>query len=319
MPRLLGRRLTLGLLVLISIAPLRAQLTFTFDYSLDSGNFFSGANEGRRQYLEAVGTYVSQYFTATTLSAINPAGANSWNVIANNPANPAATLSLGNLSVPANTVVVYAGGAALGGSVLAQAGPAGYSASGDTTWVNQTVQKRDLSLGAYARTAVGSLAFNSSTAWYFDPTPQANASFTGQYDFFSVAAHELLHVLGFGITETAWGWKANLFGGTFNGSRSLDEKSDAQLGILLNSGIDHWAQNTVSFSMRDGTSQEALMDPDIAAGVRKYLTSLDLRAMQDIGYVTNFTAVPEPSTYAFGAGVVSLVWAWRRRRRRAQS
>ena len=61
------------------------------------------------------------------------------------------------------------------------------------------------------------------------------------------------------------------------------------------------------------------MDPDIAAGVRKYLTSLDLRAMQDIGYVTNFTAVPEPSTYAFGAGVVSLVWAWRRRRRRAQS
>jgi hypothetical protein len=71
--------------------------------------------------------------------------------------------------------------------------------------------------------------------------------------------------------------------------------------------------------MLDGTSQEALMDPDIAAGVRKYLTSLDLRAMQDIGYVTNFTAVPEPSTYALGAGVISVVWAWRRRRRRAQS
>lgn len=315
MPRLPGRCLTLGFLVLLSIAPLRAQLTFTFNYSLDSGNFFSGDNIGRRQHLEAVGTYVSQYFTATTLSAITPAGSNSWDVQVSSPANPSSTpISLGNLTIPANTVVIYVGGASLGGSVLAQAGPAGYSVSGDATWVNQTVEKRDLSLGAYARTAVGSLSFNSATSWFFDPTPQANATFAGQYDFFSVAAHELLHVLGFGITDTGWGWKANLFGGTFNGSRSLDEKSSAQLGISLNAGSDHWAQNTLSFSMRDGTSQETLMDPDIAAGVRKYLTTLDLRAMQDIGYATNFTAVPEPSTYAFGAGVISLVWAWRRRR-----
>lgn len=314
MPRHLGRCLTLGFLVLLSIAPLRAQLTFTFDYSLDSGNFFSGANAGRRQYLEAVGSYVSQYFTATTLSAITPAGSNSWDVQVSNPANPSATVSRGNLEVPANTVIVYVGGAALGGSVLAQAGPAGYSASGDATWVNQTVEKRDLSLGAYARTAVGSLSFNSATSWFFDPTPQANATFAGQYDFFSVAAHELLHVLGFGITDTGWGWKANLFGGTFNGSRSLDEKSSAQLGISLNAGSDHWAQNTLSFSMRDGTSQETLMDPDIGTGVRKYLTTLDLRAMTDIGYTANYTAVPEPSTYALAAGGFCLVWAWRRRR-----
>ena len=56
------------------------------------------------------------------------------------------------------------------------------------------------------------------------------------------------------------------------------------------------------------------MTPSFAAGVRKYLTTLDLRAIEDIGYPANFTAVPEPSTYAFGAGVISLVWAWRRRR-----
>jgi hypothetical protein len=66
--------------------------------------------------------------------------------------------------------------------------------------------------------------------------------------------------------------------------------------------------------MRDGTSQETLMDPDIAAGVRKYLTTLDLRAMHDIGYPANFTAVPEPAAFGVGAGVISLVWAWRRRR-----
>jgi hypothetical protein len=111
MPRHPGRCLTLGFLVLLSLAPLRAQLTFTFDYSLDSGNFFSGANEGRRQYLEAVGSYVSQYFTATTLSAITPAGSNSWDVQVSNPANPSSTpISLGNLAIPANTVVIYVGG-----------------------------------------------------------------------------------------------------------------------------------------------------------------------------------------------------------------
>ncbi|MFM9092552.1 MAG: hypothetical protein ACKOUK_12545, partial [Verrucomicrobiota bacterium] len=184
--------------------------------------------------------------------------------------------------------------------------------------LNQTIAKRDLSLGAYARTAVGSLSFDSSTSWFFDATPLTSKTFTGQYDFFSVAAHELLHVLGFGITETGWGWNAKLFGGTFNGSRSLEEKT-ALDGIPLSSGNSHWAAGTLSFSMRDGTSQETLMDPDIAAGVRKYLTSLDLRAMQDIGYVTNFTAVPEPATCGAGAGVFCLVWAWRRRGRRDQS
>ena len=316
MLRFLGCRLALGLLVLLSIAPLRAQLTFTFDYTLDTGNFFSQTE--RRQALEAVGTYVSQYFTATSLSAIAPGGTNSWDVQVANPANPATIVSQGNLPVPANTIIVYAGGSALGGSSLAQAGPAGYSASGDTTWRTQTIAKRDLSLGAYARTAVGSLSFDSATDWFFDSTPLTSKTFTGQYDFFSVAAHELLHVLGFGITETGWGWNAKVFGGTFNGSRSLDEKTTLD-GIPLSAGNSHWAAGTLSFSMRDGISQETLMDPDIAAGVRKYLTTLDLRAMQDIGYTTNFTAVPEPAAFGVGAGVISLVWAWRRRGRRAQS
>ena len=318
MPRLLGRRFTLGLLVLISIAPLRAQLTFTFDYTLDTGNFFSQPE--RRQALEAVGTYVSQYFTATSLSAIAPGGTNSWDVQVANPANPATIVSRGNLPVPANTIIVYAGGSALGGSSLAQAGPAGYSASGDSTWLNQTIEKRDLSPGAYTRTGVGSLSFNSSTAWFFDPTPQFNATFAGQYDFFSVATHELLHVLGFGITQTGWGWKARLDiqePQYFVGPKVFETNPG---GLLLNAANgDHWATGTLSFSMRDGTSQETLMDPDIASGVRKYLTSLDLRAMQDIGYTTNFTAVPEPAAFGVGAGVISLVWAWRRRGRGAQS
>ena len=327
MPRLLGRRLALGLLVLLSIAPLRAQLTFTFDYTLDT-DFFTN-NPGHRQALEAAGAYVSQYFTATTLLAITPPNSDSWNVKPTNPSDPSinpSSLSLGNLSVPANTVIVYVGAVGLSGGVLARAGPAGYSpgAQVDGAWYNGVLKSRDLSLNGYLRTGVGALSFNSSASWFFDSNPQATGPFavpSDKYDFFSVATHELLHVLGFGDPRAGSGWKDNLDlidPGYFLGPKVFQTNPDGVL-LLKEAGGDHWAAGTLSFSMRDGTSQETLMDPDIASGVRKYLTSLDLRAMQDIGYTTNFTAVPEPAAFGVGAGVISLVWAWRRRGRRDQS
>ena len=306
MPRLLGRRLALGLLVLLSIAPLRAQLTFTFDYTLDNG-FFSGANDWRRPYLEAAGSYVSQYFTATTLAEIAPQNGNSWSAKVTNPNNALDFKEF--FSVPANNVIVVVGGSSI--NALAQAAPANYSVSGEPSWVN-SVEWRATSVVTYKRTSVGSLYFNTSTPWFFDSTPLSQKLFS-QYDFFSVATHELLHVLGFGQPGFGYGWSAKLFGpSSFAGGRVLDETDDVPVPLTADKG--HWAAGTLSFSMRDGTSQETLMDPDIAAGVRKYLTTLDLRAMQDIGYPANFTAVPEPAAFGVGAGVISLVWAWRRRR-----
>jgi len=314
----LGRLFLLLSLLLGSVANLRAQLTFEFNYSLDTG-FFSGANESRRLHLETVGSYVSQFLTATSLAGITAGGSNTWTAEFTSPSDPSTTHSVTNLSVAANTVVVYVGGASLGSSVLAQAMLPGISASGDQSWVNNTVFKRTEGASVYTRASVAALSFNSSTAWFFDSTPLANSSFAGQFDFFSVAAHELLHVLGFGDTRGGSGWDRNLFNGAFAGGKSVEEKSDTPFGVPLNAGRDHWATNTLSFSTRDGAVQETLMDPDIATGVRKYLTSLDLRAMQDIGYPANFTAVPEPAAFGIGAGVWSLLWAWRRRGRRDQS
>jgi hypothetical protein len=310
-----GRLLLLSLL-LVPVANLRAQLTFEFNYSLDTG-FFSGANESRRLHLETVGSYVSQFLTATSLAGITAGGSNTWTAQFTSPSDPSTTHSVTNLSIAANTVVVYVGGASLGSSVLAQATLPGISASGESGWVSNTVYKRTEGPSAYTRASVAALSFNSSTAWFFDSTPLSNSSFAGQVDFFSVAAHELLHVLGFGDTRVGSGWTANLSEAKFSGGNALAEKSNVP--ITLNTTGDHWAAGTLSFSMRDGTSQETLMDPDIAAGVRKYLTSLDLRAMQDIGYPANFTAVPEPAAFGIGAGVLSLLWAWRRRGRRDQS
>jgi hypothetical protein len=313
-----GRLCLLVSLCLSPVASLRAQLNFTFDYSLDTG-FFSGANEGRRLHLEAVGSYVSQFLTATSLAGITAGGGNTWTAQFTSPSSPSTTHSVTDLSVAANTVVVYVGGAGLGGSVLAQAILPGISASGEQGWVNNTVLKRTAGDSVYTRASVAALSFNSSTAWFFDSTPLASSNFAGQFDFFSVAAHELLHVLGFGDTRGGSGWDRNLFNGAFAGGKSLEEKSDTPFGVPLNAGRDHWAANTLSFSTRDGAVQETLMDPDIAAGVRKYVTSLDLRALNDIGYAAMLTAVPEPAAFALGTGVLCLVWAWRRRGRRDQS
>ncbi len=313
MRALFGRLCLLLSFLLGPSVSLRAQLTFEFNYSLDSG-FFSGANADRRVHLEAVGSYVSQFLTATTLAAITAGGGNTWTAQFASPSNPSTTHSVTDLAVAANTVVVYVGGAGLGGSVLAQANLPGISVSGNESWSNNTVFKRTEGHSVYTRASVAALSFNSSTNWFFDSTPLANKNFGGQFDFFSVAAHELLHVLGFGDTRSGSGWDRNLFNGAFAGGKSLEEKSNTPFGVPLNSARDHWAASTLSFSTRDGEVQEALMDPDIASGVRKYITTLDLRAMQDIGYPANFTAVPEPAAFGIGAGVISLVWAWRRRR-----
>lgn len=308
-----GRLWLLFALVLSPVAGLRAQLTFSFDYSLDSG-FFSGENASRRLQLEAVGSYVSQFLTATSLAGITAGGSNTWTAQFTSPSNPSSIHSVTDLAVAANTVVVFVGGAGLGNSVLAQAVLPAITASGDQSWVNNTVLKRTETDSVFTRASVAALSFNSATPWYFDSTPLANSSFAGQFDFFSVAAHELLHVLGFGDTRNRSGWDRNLFNGAFAGGRSVEEKPETPFGVPLSAGRDHWAANTLSFSTRDGAIQEALMDPDIAAGVRKYVTTLDLRALNDIGYAALLTAVPEPAAFALGAGVICLVWAWRRRR-----
>jgi hypothetical protein len=55
-----------------------------------------------------------------------------------------------------------------------------------------------------------------------------------------------------------------------------------------------------------------LMSPSLTVGTRKYLTTLDLMGLKDIGYTVS--AVPEPSTYALWCGLAAVGWCgWRRR------
>ncbi len=157
--------------------------------------------------------------------------------------------------------------------------------------------------------AIGSLTFDDMTNWNFDyntmPTPSQN-------DFYSVAVHELLHTIGFGIGAA---WNAQVSGANWLGPAVID-----LLGTgtgVLDPGQGHVAEGLEGSPIIDGVYrsdivQEAIMDPTLTTGSRKYITDLDLAFLKDMGW--DVVAVPEPSTIvliAFG-GIAILATARRR-------
>ncbi|MBE35463.1 MAG: peptidase M10A and M12B matrixin and adamalysin [Opitutaceae bacterium] len=285
----------------------QAQFTFAFDYSYDTNNFFTGSNSGRQTYLESAGTYISNIFSQTSLNAITPtpgaAQPNTWDATFTNPGDGSAQ-AITNPTYAANVYTIYAGGRALGGSTLGQGGAGGFSASGYGDWFSDIRYRGN---GTFNTGWGGSLTFDTATSWYFDSDINTVEAMGSAFDFFSVAIHEIIHVMGFGTTDSWTNLVDNGDPGEFNGTYAT-----ALFGSnpTLSSGNGHWAENTQSTVYGSETTQEAAMDPNIAANERKYITALDIAGLRDIGY----SAVPEPSTVAliFGISALSLVVIRRR-------
>jgi Matrixin len=294
------------LLVLFLAASAQAQLQFVFDYSLDSEGFFTDANSGRQACMQAAGDYVSSILSPTALSAINPTGPNTWSPTFTNPGTGSNASSPG-FSITINTIYVYVGARSLGGGVLGSGGGGGFSASGSSAWFSEIRYRGN---DPYDTGWGGSMAFDTGTSWYFDNDITSIESFPNQYDFFSVAVHELGHVLGLGTSPT---WESMVNTATnpdvFTGAKSttLFEGS-----VPLASGDAHWADNTMSTIFGTGVVQEAAMNPNIASNTRKYLTALDVAGLQDIGY----TAVPEPAILSSGIALALALLGLRRGRSR---
>lgn len=330
----------LATFVVVSLA--RAQLTFTFDYSKDSSNFFVG-HADRQATLNAAASYLSGFLTGETLSAVTPGGANglNWTSTQPDPSTTGSNFTLNNSTIAANTVVIY-----VGAVDLTTPNQIAFGTQGSWTWGwtsggsavgeawRDTVFTRGLSSTLMAP-KVGSISFDSLTPWYFDNDVTTVENFSGSYDFFSVAVHELTHILGefngSASTQTSptnktysYGWTNNISGSNFVGTNATTEYGGP--APLLVSDLDHWAEGTQSVIAGNDaagtTAQEALMDPTFNLGVRKYLTELDVAGLQDIGYTTNsstlqvnISAVPEPSTYALFLGLGVLGWIGLGRRR----
>jgi hypothetical protein len=259
-----------ALLGMVLPAPASA-ISLQFDYSLDSSGFFTAP---RRAVLEAAGSYFSTLLT-DTLSAITSGGVNQFTGRIVDPGT-LAEISLPGLSVPADTLIVYAGGNATLGSTLGFGGFGGFQVSGTQAFLDNARSRGETgpTSGPLATEFApwgGMLVFNSSLNWYADPDVTTTEAFSG-HDLYSVALHELGHVLGLGVAAS---WFRLVSGGVFTGSAAMAAHGGP---VPLTADGNHWAEGVSS------GGQEAAMDPTLLVGSRKTFTALDVAALDDIGW-----------------------------------
>lgn len=291
------RILAAALLVALS-AQAQANIDIQFDYTYDTSGFFSDASH--QSALNAAANLFESRFS-DQLTAITSSGPDSFNAAFFNPSNPSGARIVNNDdSFAANVIRVYAGGFNFTDNTLGEGGPGGFNCSGIGSFCNDAARRGQ---GAVTGTGAvdvapwgGSITFDTNTNWNFSTASGPSSS---QYDFYSVAVHELGHLLGFGASDS---FSNRVVGTNFVGP--------AAGTVALNSGLDHWAAGTLS--VFNGVSQEAAMTSSLANGTRKNFTNLDFAAMQDIGW--QVTAVPEAGTWAMMLSGLVLVGGLTRRR-----
>lgn len=283
----------------------QANIDIVFDYSYDTSGFFT-SNPARMSLLDAAALTFESRLT-DTLTAITSGSGNTFNANIFNPSNTGVAITLNAFSVLANEVRVFVGASTLGGA-LGVGGPGGFSASGSAAFLNDVGSRGQAgaSGAAAGRTDFGPwggvISFDIGASWYFDNNPSTVEPFAGSFDFYSVAVHELAHVLGMGTQPS---WNNRITGSTFNGTVA---------GVRALSGdLGHWAVGTLSTVGLN--VQEAAMTPTIGEDVRKHFTTLDYAGMTDIGW--QVSAVPEPTTWMMW-GVGGVLLAGLRRRQAAR-
>jgi hypothetical protein len=292
--------LGLGLL-LTSNVPLNA-LSFHFDYTYDTNNFF--ADQTRKDILGTAASYFTS-FTDDLTAICNPncGGSNTWTPRFFHPGTNNLIDGPTDLLVPEDTLIIYVGGMSMGGSTLGWGGPGGINAGSGTLDFANSFNRGQTGAGVtdFAPWG-GSMSFNSDVTWNFS----LNAPSTGQNDFLSVVIHELAHVLGIG---TANSWDNLIVDGLFTGATSVSVYGDP---VPVTGDGGHWDYDITSTLPGTNIIQEVAMDPNILVGSRKYFTRLDYAGLNDLGWQvpTNLIQADAiPFDFSPGLGIV-LLGSW---------
>lgn len=240
------------------------------DYSRDSG-FFSN-NADARAALERAAADLGSTLSAN-LAALIPSGTNTFTATFFDPTTGAQAV-VPAMSVGANTVRVYVGARPMPGVEAGFGGPGGYSASGSTAWLNLLSNRGHTGYAPWG----GSVSFDSSERWHFGTTTAGLDSY--ELDFYSVAIHELGHILGFG---TAPQWNAQVANGLFYGPNAVATYGAA---VPLSADGSHWADGLTY------AGKPATLDPVMNYGTRVGWGALDAAALRDIGWSSAAALVP---------------------------
>lgn len=275
------------LLCVAHFAPLAAAaIDVDLRYDYDTNGFFTTE---RREMLELAVDSVNRFLD--TFDAIEPFGSNTWRIGFERP-DTGIAVELVNPTIAQNTIVLYVGGRNMGiaGQPLAVATRGGYDASGDQSWLDTIAYRGEEASGSPAPSDYGPwggiISFNMSHEWYADveaiPFP------TDRFDLYTVASHELMHILGIGLANS---WKARIDDGAFVGVKAQATGSANNPPLALDPVTEaHWLTEPESVpvymtqSTVAGRPQAALMNTAIYRGERRFATDLDRGALCDIGW-----------------------------------
>lgn len=246
---------------------------FVFDYSYDTAGFFGDSD--RQDVLEqAAADLGSRMYDR--LDDLAASGGNTWSADFDDPATGILTSEV-DLVVPADTLYVFAGARDLGGTAVGRGGYGGFSASGDSDWVDRVRARGQDGALLVAPTDFGpwggSITFDTLTNWHFGSTSTGLDS--GEIDFYSVAVHELGHLLG--ISDGNPSWTHWIVEAEFEGPESVLEY-DGLGSVPLETDQGHWSEGVT-----DG-GHEVAMDPSLNNGERKEFTDLDFAGLVDLGW-----------------------------------
>lgn len=247
-----------------------SQLVPRIDYRFDTFDFFDTA--AKRSVVTAAATHVLSHF-ADELGAISSSSTNRFDAIVNHPAT-GQIQQLTDFSVGRNEIVIFVGGRDLGGTTLAFGGHGGFSANG-TDEFREYVETRGQQQPAIIDFAPwgGHISFDIDTNWHVGISTDGLE--IDETDLYSVAVHEMFHVLGFNHSVPAF--SRHVAGSRFGGPHAIDEY-DINTQPPLADDLSHWSD-----SVRE-SGMTPLVTPSIDTGTRKSVSSLDLAAMQDVGW-----------------------------------
>ena len=283
----MSRELTFLILVMLLGGAARSPaITIDIDYLYDARHTFFDAQQ-QRDALAAAANFFEQVLT-DRLDPIVPHGEKQWIARFTNPATGGQTF-IPNLHVPADTLIIMAAGRDLPGKERGQGGPGSAEALGSSDWGDTLAGRGQTNSSGTGATDFGpwggSITFDTTTSegtprdWNFrldaGPSP-------GQDDFYSIALHELGHVLGLGVAES-WNTWVDTNNHHFTGPASVAQfGGPIELDATISNADFHWSQNSISRVFPHGSSQTPLMVP--ISGGRREVTELDVAALADIGW-----------------------------------
>jgi hypothetical protein len=237
----------------------RSGFNIQFDYRFDTQGWFTPE---RRAALEAAATIweniIQDDFPDTPVGKLTPS-------IRDPQTN--SIIEDFVVDVPIDDVMIFVGSRGLGESTLAQAAPSGF-------FVGE--ERYD---GSDFEPWLGSITFSPADDLFFDPTPNDSADLpSNQYDFITLAAHEIGHVLGFGTSDA---YDRLVRNQAFAGSQALSVNGGNPIPV----GGGH-IQDGYEF----GGSGNPLMTTTQSLGRRERPTLLDIAVLDDIGHTVNYSA-----------------------------